>query len=247
MSQQPKKRILSASSDYYAPKLPEDANLLTVCSDRVSSDVHAYQAVRSSSELSTRSPSLPDDLRAKLVHVGMNVRMNVSRGYKTAGTFPSFEGTDQSIKASASRSIHGGGASADIPSNSFQIPSEPVRRFYSEGGALSGKPRVLSTGKSRSLSSRKNLKRTHQIAGLDNSEPNLANDEQRGSIGEEEEEFNSEADQIIPATAFVQPNFDEESNPNLTAQPESESPVKPSHLGSVHDDFEEAPFLHIDQ
>lgn len=249
MSQQPKKRILSSSSNYYAPKLPEDANLLTVSSDRISSDSHTYKATRSSSETSTstRYPTLPDDLRAKLIHVGMNVRMNVSNGYKTAGTFPSFE--NGPVRASASQTVYEQG-STDFTTES---PDESrARRSHSEGRVLSKLSRVLAagSGNTRTLSSaRKNLKRSHQNADLDAVESGLeesdnVNEESRAELVQAPIPPSLFSGDLIDDTQFV-------SRPNNHVQTDNKSAHSNKHASAnpslVQDDFEEADFLKLDQ
>lgn len=255
------KRILLSPPDYYTPKLPKDANLLTVSSDRVAGDVHSYVARQEAPHASTSYPQLPDDIRRKLAHVGMNARMSVLNGHKTTTRLPSYQGPNRAIKASASQTVYeaprNDSALGSFNDTSFQQP-QPARRFYSEGDqhSNSSAPRKLGAGTgSRSLSARKTLKRTHNDAHLEEVKEE-SQDSQAMSLGNgsdtdtDDDTADTNSNGISTAATTFGGNSSNSANAKRTFSAVfsntgsvSNSIAQPSGTSASNDDFEEAPFL----
>lgn len=74
---------------YYTPKLPSNTGIPALTSNRIAGDysIQTYAPAAAS----TSYPQVPDDIQAKLVHVGMKVRKHVAEGHRVEGSIPSYQ------------------------------------------------------------------------------------------------------------------------------------------------------------
>lgn len=86
------KRILI--HNYYTPKLPADSGLPSLTSNRVAGDYSIQGSYRQPSQQQQQSrsyPQVPDDIQARLLHVGMSIRKQVADGHRVPGSIPSYQ------------------------------------------------------------------------------------------------------------------------------------------------------------
>lgn len=95
------KRIFT--DNYYTPRLPEDPNMPSVTSNRLPGDYNVIsphhpqqpqnpQQPQQPQQSGSSFPPIPDDIQARLLHVGMRVRKNVVEGHRnTGGSIPSYQ------------------------------------------------------------------------------------------------------------------------------------------------------------
>ncbi|VVT45776.1 uncharacterized protein SAPINGB_P000885 [Magnusiomyces paraingens] len=156
---QESKRILL---DYHAPRLPAGARQLSIDSTRVAGDVSvrysapptsAGSSFSSAAVVSERMPQLPEDLQAKLAHVGMRTRKSVADGYKVQGSIPSYQST---------ATFYGGAMGLSTIQTQQQ---QAARKYFSESDKFSfqsgfSAPTLVSVP-------RRQLKRTREESALD--------------------------------------------------------------------------------
>lgn len=81
------KRILI--HNYYTPKLPADSGIPSLTSNRIAGDYTIQTAPQPAH--SSAYPEVPDDVQAKLLHVGMRIRKHVADGHRVEGSIPSYQ------------------------------------------------------------------------------------------------------------------------------------------------------------
>lgn len=87
MSSHDSKRILI--HNYYTPKLPANTGIPSLTSNRIAGD---YSIQPSQPTTTSSFPQVPDDIQAKLLHVGMRVRKHVADGHRVeGGSIPSYQ------------------------------------------------------------------------------------------------------------------------------------------------------------
>lgn len=132
------KRIQLSEPEYYAPRLPQGARLLSIDSARVAGDIHfssSAATVAASSSSSSGFPELPDDIRSKLVHVGMKTRKVMAESHRLPNSnIPSYQPNYFTSSFTANNNRNTNNDVVNIPT-AFQPTS--ARKYFSENDKFS--------------------------------------------------------------------------------------------------------------